>query len=111
MQTQRLRHRITIQRQVPTQDSDTGDVLLDWADVWADVPAEVLTGPGREVRADQSTVAETDLRVMFRWLPDVDQSMRVMWEGNPYDILSIELDRTARREIRLRCKTGATDGR
>lgn len=111
MQAQRYRHRVTIQRQVQTQDSNTGDIGIDWADVYADVPAEVLSGPGREVAADQTTIAETDARINFAWLPDVDQSMRVIWGGQPFNILSIDLDRTARRELRLRCKSGATDGR
>lgn len=111
MQAQRYRHRVTIQGPVQVQDSDTGDVSLEWVDVYADVPAEVLTGPGRETTADQTTIAQTDARINFGWLPDVDQTFRVVWQGQRYNILSIEQDRTARREIRLRCVFGPTDGR
>jgi hypothetical protein len=36
--------------------------------------------------------------------------MRLVWQGQPFDILSIEADATDRREYRLRCREGVTDG-
>ncbi|HBO6416691.1 TPA: head-tail adaptor protein, partial [Pseudomonas aeruginosa] len=51
----RMRHRIEFQRQVHTQDPVTGEVITTWEAVLFsgrfDVPAEVLTGPGRELIA------------------------------------------------------------
>ncbi|MFO6023937.1 head-tail adaptor protein, partial [Pseudomonas aeruginosa] len=51
----RMRHRIQFQRQVQTQDPDTGEMVTTWETVLfsgrADLPAEVLTGPGRELIA------------------------------------------------------------
>jgi SPP1 family predicted phage head-tail adaptor len=82
----------------------------EWADYVEDEPAEVLTGPGREFNAADMTQAETDARIFIRWRPDVDTTMRVLWEGRRFNILSIETDVTARRELRLRCKEGLTDG-
>jgi head-tail adaptor len=116
MLTQRLRHRITFQKQgAQQQDAASGDVFIPWVDLYTDVPAEVLTGagrPGSEIIASEVKQAvETDARMTLRWLPDIDASVRVVWDGENYDITSVETDRTARRELRLRCKKGLTDGR
>jgi head-tail adaptor len=83
-----------------------------WGDVFANVPAEVLTGPGREDVAAGAERAETDARINLRWLPGIDTQMRVIWESEPngkrpeFAIQSMELDATGMREIRLRCVHG-----
>lgn len=114
----RMRHRIQFQRQVHTQDPDTGEVTTTWEAVLfsgrLDVPAEVLTGPGRELIAADAPQAETTARINCRWFP-VDRlelyTWRVIWDGRVYNITSAETDVTARREWRLRCSDGLTDGR
>ncbi len=116
-QAQRYRHRIAIEDQVQAQDSETGDVETTWETVYLDsdtplddVPAEVLTGPGREFNAGDTKQAETDARIAFRWFPGLTQRMRIVWEGAVWDILSIDTDLTARREYRLRVKAGVNGG-
>lgn len=111
MLTQRLRHRITIQKQVTVQDQGTGAVSLQWVDVYTDMAAECLTGAGREVVTADAVQAPTDARINFRWVPDIDQSMRVVWDGANYNITGMDTDRTGRREWRLKCQKGLTDGR
>ncbi|HHF0382847.1 TPA: phage head closure protein [Pseudomonas aeruginosa] len=114
----RMRHRIQFQQQVHTQDHDTGEETTTWETVLfsghADLPAEVLTGPGRELIAADATQAETTARINCRWFP-VERlelyTWRVLWDGRVYNITSAETDVTARREWRLRCSDGLTDGR
>jgi len=117
MEAQRYRQRVTFQMQVEEQDSETGALTRTWETVeldsetpLSDVPAEVLTGPGREFNAADAKQAETSARINLRWFPDLDQSWRVVWDGRNYDILSWETDLTGRRELRLRVKHGVTDG-
>jgi SPP1 family predicted phage head-tail adaptor len=117
MLAQRLRHRVEIQEKVEGQDSETGDLSHSWATVYLDpntpldaVPAEVLTGPGREFNAANAKQAEADARITLRWFPGLLPTMRVVWQSLPYDIISIETDATGRREYRLRCKEGVNDG-
>lgn len=117
MQAQRYRHRIEFQERVETQDSETGAVSAVWQTVeyssdyaLSAVPAEVLTGPGREFNAADAKQAETSARINCRWFGDVDPAWRVLWNGYTYDILSVEYDATARRETRLRVKQGVSDG-
>lgn len=110
MLSQRLRHRVDIEHKEPEYTSGGEEVGFVWAPVYEDVPAEVLTGPGREFNAADAKQAETTDRINIRWFPGLTPAMRVVWEGKKFDILSIETDVTARKEYRLRCKEGASDG-
>jgi head-tail adaptor len=117
MLAQRLRHRVAFQKQIPTQDPNTGDVITAWQNAWLDsetelddVPAEVLTGPGREWVGAGTVNAETSARINLRWFPGLLSSWRVLWDGRIYNIQSIETDATGRQEWRLRCVDGPSEG-
>lgn len=117
MLANRLRHRVHIQEQVETQNSNTGAITKAWQTVYLDsdtpldsVPAEVLTGPGREFNASGAIQAEVAARINLRWFPGLAQSMRILWDGRIYNIGSIETDRTARREYRLKVTGGVNAG-
>lgn len=111
----RLRHRIAFEYPVDSLD-DYGRKIVTWVPANANgaplssVAAEVLTGAGREPIADNAKQAETTLRVNLRWFPGLQQNWRLIWDGAVYDITSIETDITARREYRLQCTGGLTDG-
>jgi head-tail adaptor len=113
----RYRHRIHIQEPIDTQDPVDGSIARTWETVYwdsdtplDDVPCEVLTGPGRELHSADTKLAETTARINVRWFEGLLPTMRILWDGKVYDILSIETDVTARREYRLHCKDGLTDG-
>jgi SPP1 family predicted phage head-tail adaptor len=110
MLAQRLRHRVTFRQQVSEFTSYGENIGYVWTDFAVNVPAEVLTGPGREFNAADAKQAETTARINTRWFPGLLPSMKIDWDGKSYDILSIETDVTARREYRLRCKEGPSDG-
>lgn len=111
--TGRLRQRVTLQQQVQEQDSETGDVVHAWVDVYTAMPAEVLTGAGREFRDSAALQAETTARITVRWF-DVDRvaiyKWRILWDGRVYNIVSAETDITGRKEWRFRCNDGLNDG-
>ncbi len=118
MLSNRLRHRIEFQELVEEQDSETGAIVSTWATaqlnsdtILDSVPAEVLTGPGREFRESGTTQAETSARINIRWFPGLSPEWRILWDGRIYNITSIETDATARREYRIRCVDGVSDGR
>lgn len=105
-------HAIDLQHKVlGDPDPLSGHQAETWESfVGRPILAQVLTGPGRELRAAGAEHAETDARINFPWLPGVTQQMRVLWDGRIYNITGIELDVTARREIRLICVEGRNDG-
>ena len=116
-EAQRYRHRVEFQQKVEEQDSETGAVSYTWETIeyssdfaLSSVPAEFLTGPGREFNAADVKQAEASARVNCRWFGYVDPAWRVVWEGRNFDILSVDYDATGRRETRLRLREGVTDG-
>jgi SPP1 family predicted phage head-tail adaptor len=116
MLANRLRHRVAIQEQVKTQDETTGALSIAWQNVMLgsteldSVPAEVLTGAGREFIQAGSVQGEIAARINLRWFSGLTQSMRILWDGNVYNIKSIETDLSGRQEYRLRCSAGNNDG-
>lgn len=117
MLAHRMRHRVEIQEKTETQNPSTGVITTSWQTLYLDsdtpmdsVPAEVLTGPGRETQAAASIQAEIVARINMRWFPGLTQKMRVLWDGRVFNIGSIETDITARREYRLKCTAGVNDG-
>lgn len=120
MLAHRLRHRITIQSHQTIRNEDGYVVSEDWLPVTLSdgtllegVPAEVLTGPGRESQGGAAIQAETSARINMRWFPADEREMaqwRILWDGRIYNITSAETDITARREWRLRCVYGSTEG-
>lgn len=112
----RYRHRIAFEAPNRTRGAK-GEVITTWevarsesGNVLGLVPAEVLTGPGRELAAAASKLAETTARIRTWWFPGLDPTWRIVWEGKIYDITSIERDATGRFEYFIRCKDGLSDG-
>lgn len=121
MLTHRLRHRIHFQHKLPdTVNADGLRTAGGWATVVLDdgtsldaVPAEVLTGPGREWIAAGATQSEVSARINCRWFPASERDMsawRILWDGRVYNVTSVESDITARREWRLRVVDTGTQG-
>ncbi len=110
MRSGRLRHNVLIEHQVHTQDPATGADLLAWATFKASVPAEVLTGPGREFRESGAGQAEVTARINMRWFSGLLPTMRITWRGVVYNIRSIETDATGRAEYRVACTGGVNAG-
>lgn len=107
----KYRHRVTIEHQVTTRDPGDGSELVAWEVFQAGVPAEVLTGPGREFNAANAEQAETVARINMRWFPGLLTTMRILWDGRVYNIKPPETDSTGRREYRIQCTDGVNDGR
>lgn len=113
----RLRHRITFQKKVGSRDSE-GVWTETWQNAWldsetelADVPAEVLTGPGREFVAAGAVQADVAARITCRWFPGLNASWRILWDGRIFNIGGEpDTDRTGRREWRIKATAGVNDG-
>ena len=116
MQAQRYRHRIEFQERIESQDSETGALSFEWVTasnsdyILSSVPAEVLSGPGREFNAADSKQAQTAARINCAWFGPCDPAWRIVWEGRTFDITSIDTDATARREYRFRVSGGVNSG-
>ena len=113
-----LRHRITLQTAVDTQDTTTGEPVRSWttlATVWADISPL----SGREILASAVELGEVDTRIRIRWAPALanlgvkSRAAHLLADGRLdvyYDILSVTEPKLGRRELELICNSGAHEG-
>lgn len=113
-----LRHRLTLETAVDTQDQTTGEPVRTWSTL-ATVWAEIAPIKGREVLSGNVTLGEVDTRIRIRWASalanlgvksrarhaDVDGRLDVI-----YNIVSVAETKLGRREIELMCKSGTNEG-
>jgi head-tail adaptor len=107
--THRLRHRVSFWQKVAVRDVD-GMVDESWSMIedLENVPAEVLTGPGREsVPADQpiSTVAA---RITVRYLSQLASpyGLRITHGDDIYHVETFHADATGMKQITMVCSKG-----
>ncbi len=110
MQIGKLRHLVTIERRVETDDQ-VGDPVERWqlvARAWASV--EPLSG--RELVMQQQIHSEvsTRIRVRHRFAGEPDAKMRVKHRDRLFNISHIRNVETRDREIELYCTNGVNDG-
>lgn len=106
----KLRHRITLQSRTATQDSNTGEMVMSWANTMADEPAEVVPLSGKEFIQSGATQAQVDTRITIRWRSGIEPTMRVVFDGNNYQITAVLPDPTNRRHLTLMCQRGVNSG-
>ena len=106
----KLRHRVRIEMLNQTGRDAVGGVITEWV-VYADrVPAEVVPLSGREFIASGAAQDELSARMTIRFDAGVKASMRVVFDGDVYDIKAVLPDPTGRRHQTLMCATGVNHG-
>jgi SPP1 family predicted phage head-tail adaptor len=109
MQAGRLRHRVSVQEYVTTQDSETGSVSEAWATM-AEMWAEVKALSGREFVAAQTPTPGVTTRITIRHLDNVDASKRIQHGDTIYNIKAVLPDPTFKRHLTLMCEQGVNRG-
>lgn len=111
MEAGKLRHRVTLQRQVTTQDDNTGEMLTTWQDV-AEVWAKVEPLSVREFVQSASGQVQLSARITMRYCAVVDATMRILHRGKIYNIEGLLADKVSGLEyLTLPCSEGVNDGR
>ena len=96
-----LDRRITIQQRTDARDA-AGEPIPTWSTL-AEVWAKLESLQPYELAATQLTQAEKPVRFYIRHRTDVDETMRVSWDGEEWDIEGIS--EIGRREgLALICK-------
>lgn len=116
MSAGKYRHLIRLQAKGAGTEGPLGPIPGAWAD-WepeagqgADIPAEVVPLSGRDFIAAGEKQSEVSARIEIRWVPGVLDTMRVQFDGEPYAIVAVLPDSTARRHLTLMVSKGVTDG-
>lgn len=89
-----LRHKVQLQQPVVAQDPQTGEMETTWQTV-AEPWAEVVPMSAREFVAAAAEQSEVRGRIVIRYRPDVDATMRVVHRGKWYAIHGILEDKVS----------------
>jgi SPP1 family predicted phage head-tail adaptor len=98
LQAGRLRERITIRRMTNTPTGKGGSTRA-WADVVADLPAEVLGQSGREAVIANTLQGTATYRITIRYREGIQTSDQILWRDQELNILAPPSDPTGRREM------------
>ncbi len=115
MRAGRLRHRITFEQKISSRNDDN-DLVETWetatvgSQSMVNVPAEVLSGPGKELIAAGALHSEVSARINLHWFAGFTTAWRIRHGAEIYDITMWSTDATGRRELRLACKAGVNNG-
>ena len=90
-----MRHKVTFQNKTRAQDAN-GIETATWGNVSTavDVPAQFHFLSGKELIVSGQQTAEFQARVTIYKRTDIDESMRIVFDGNNYDITHIQPDPT-----------------
>jgi SPP1 family predicted phage head-tail adaptor len=97
-----LRHRITIERPVRTDD-EGGAASVTWLPV-ATLWARIEGRGGREGLSGDGETARAVNRITLRYRPDVGPSMRILAAGEVFDIISAQDEEGRRRWLVCYCE-------
>ena len=102
MRAGKLRHRISIERAIETQDSSYNEAVLQWV-LFAEVSANIIPLSGRELIRAKQVELETDTEITIRYLDGLSPKMRIVYRGRFFEILNIINTEERNREIHLLC--------
>lgn len=102
MKIGKLRHRITLQKQV-NKPNDYGAVVPTWKNV-ATVWADVSPISGREYFSAQQVQSEVTTQIWMRYLAGVIPTMRVKFGKRYLEIVSVMNTQERNVSLQLMCK-------
>jgi len=110
----RAGHRIRIEQKSVTRAA-AGDEIISWVNVITDTAdnaiwAEVWPLKGREFFAAQQTQYAADVRFRVRYRTDIGQAHRVIWDNEPYDIISVVDVGAGRHTVEILASSGIRNG-
>lgn len=106
----RLRHRVEIQALTHTIDANTGARGDVWTTFVANEPAAIAPLSGREFIAAQAVQAGLSTRITIRKRDGIVPTMRVIHNGEIYNVLAVLPDVSLERHLTLLCESGVNNG-
>lgn len=107
MRAGKLRHRITIQSKSTTSRGTYGEEIITWG-TYKQVWAELDPPKAREFFANKQTQTEITTRIRIRYLENIDNSMRIIYDGRTFDINAIINPDEKNKELILMCNEYST---
>ncbi|KGF63626.1 phage head closure protein [Pseudomonas lutea] len=105
-----LRHRVTFEEKVVTNDPVSNEELVSWVE-FATVWAAIRDLSVREFISAQSTQSEVTCRIVTRYRDGFDAAMRARHEGRIYNLHGILRDPVSGKEyLTFPASEGTNDG-
>jgi SPP1 family predicted phage head-tail adaptor len=103
-----MRYQITIQRITPITNENgfESESLQDFKTV----RAAVTNLHGKEYFAAKAVQAENTVKFTIRYLAGVDQTMKILFQGKPYNITAIDNIKYKNRYMEIQATEVAADG-
>lgn len=109
----KLNRRIVIQQRGPEQDAG-GQPIDGWAEVakpWAWIKGQTGMGVGRQMAGGGTVATSLDVySFRIRYRPAITNAMRVLYDGQAFDIKHVRHDLAGREWTDLVCGMGGNDG-
>jgi len=102
------RHRVTIQNYDDSED-ELGQPQRKWADVLTNASALVEDLTGRELLAAQEVHSTVSVRIRLRYRSGVSPKMRVLFNGDSYNIEAVIRADALSVEMHLMCSSGLVE--
>lgn len=102
----KLRHRVTIESYVETQDA-AGQPIKEW-ETFARRWAGIYPLRGRDLFNAQEKFEGASVKIVMRYLPGLNSTMRIIHGETPYDILDIADVDMLHDTHECICQTGIT---
>ncbi len=112
--SQKLRHRLTLQEKVQSQDPDTGAFVTTWQTVDDNVPASIEPLSAREYIAAQQVDSKVSARIVIRARSPLSHDMRFVDSATSrvFNIEGVLTDKDSGAEyFTLPVSEGVNDGR
>ena len=109
-----LRHRVTFQRAIDTQDADIGEPVRSWdtangVTAWAAV--EPIRGQEGDVAGGVESASDTRIRARYSAaLSAFTPKDRAVWDGKFYNVVEVRDIETRARELHFYCRSGLNAG-
>lgn len=103
-----LRHKITLERRSVTR-TDIGSEVISWVKV-TDIKASAVSVGGSEAFKYKQLFAESVVRFTCRYRSDIVPEMRIVFDGQYYDIFDISDIEGRKRALEIMGKQGLTNG-
>jgi SPP1 family predicted phage head-tail adaptor len=110
MKVGRLRHRITIEERVTTQDSD-GAIEEAWLPIGQPISADIKPMSGRELIAAAAVQSKVNTRIVIRYRPGIKAAQRAVHRSTIYNIEAVIPDPDSGIGfLTLLCTSGVNEG-
>jgi len=109
IQAGRLNELITIQEETTSRGAN-GEQIVTWTAVVSSLPAQVRPIRGREFVALRAAQSDLSLEIKIRYRSGINNTMRVLWNGDAYDIVEVIAGgKRNRTDLTLMCSGASPD--